>query len=217
VTEDEWLLCEEPGRMLLCGFEFSDRRMRLFAVAVCRLFPDLVNTKLLRKALMAAERLADGLAIEPISFDTRAIRLESLHPEPGRLRNGVASAASVSCWAEVVQLMAWAGVQSESVRIELWRALSIPGSTRLISAAQLLRCIVGNPFRPVAVETCWLTSTVVGLAETIYTERAFDRLPILADALEDAGCGEPALLAHCRGDGPHARGCWAVDLVLGKQ
>ena len=61
-----------------------------------------------------------------------------------------------------------------------------------------------------------LTSTAVTLARSIYAERAFDRLPILADALEDAGCDAADLLAHCRGDGPHVRGCWAVDLVLGK-
>jgi hypothetical protein len=79
-----------------------------------------------------------------------------------------------------------------------------------------LRDIVGNPFRPVAIDPAWRTSTVVGLATAIYAERAFDRLPILADALEDAGCDQLDLLAHCRSDGPHVRGCWAVDLVLGK-
>ena len=59
-------------------------------------------------------------------------------------------------------------------------------------------------------------STVVSLAEGIYAERAFDRLPILADALQDAGCDNPDVLDHCRGDGPHARVCWVVDLILGK-
>jgi hypothetical protein len=55
------------------------------------------------------------------------------------------------------------------------------------------------------------------LAQAIYEERAFDRLPILADALEESGCYNADLLAHCRSDGPHVRGCWAVDLVLGKE
>jgi hypothetical protein len=77
-------------------------------------------------------------------------------------------------------------------------------------------CIFGNPFRPVAVDPAWLTSTVVQLAQGIYDDRAFDRLPILADALQDAGCDNDDVLNHCRGDGPHARGCWVVDLVLGK-
>ena len=62
----------------------------------------------------------------------------------------------------------------------------------------------------------WVTPTVRALAEGIYADRAFDRLPILADALQDAGCDDADVLAHCRGPWPHVRGCWVVDLVLGK-
>ena len=80
----------------------------------------------------------------------------------------------------------------------------------------LLRAIFGNPFRPVAVDPAWPTSDVVALAKGIYEERAFDRMPILADALQDAGCDNEDILSHCRGPGPHVRGCWVVDLVLGK-
>jgi hypothetical protein len=76
---------------------------------------------------------------------------------------------------------------------------------------------VGNPFRPVAADSRWLTSTVVSLAQAIYDDRLFDRLPILADALEDAGCDNADILTHCRGDGSHVRGCWVVDLILGKE
>jgi hypothetical protein len=82
--------------------------------------------------------------------------------------------------------------------------------------AELLRCIVGNPFRPVGVDQSWLTSTVVALARGIYDDRAFDRMPILADALQDAGCANADVLTHCRDTGPHARGCWVVDQLLGK-
>jgi hypothetical protein len=80
----------------------------------------------------------------------------------------------------------------------------------------LLRELLGNPFRAVAVDSRWQSEAVVALATGIYTERAFDRMPILADALEDAGCDNADILAHCRGDGPHVRGCWVVDLILGK-
>jgi hypothetical protein len=80
----------------------------------------------------------------------------------------------------------------------------------------ILRCIFGNPFRPVAFADSWRSETVVALASGIYAEWAFDRLHILADALEEAGCDHPDILAHCRGPGPHVRGCWVVDLVLGK-
>ncbi|WP_439623788.1 hypothetical protein [Gemmata sp.] len=81
---------------------------------------------------------------------------------------------------------------------------------------ELVHEFFGNPFRPVALDPAWCTSTVVALARGIYDERAFDRMPILADALQDAGCDSADVLTHCRGPGPHARGCWVVDLVLGK-
>jgi hypothetical protein len=80
----------------------------------------------------------------------------------------------------------------------------------------ILSDIFGNPFRPVTADPAWLTSTVVELARGIYAEWAFDRLSILADALKDAGCEHPDVLDHCRGPGPHVRGCWVVDLLLGK-
>jgi len=81
----------------------------------------------------------------------------------------------------------------------------------------MVQCVFGNPFRPVSVDPRWLTSTAVTLARTIYEDRSFDRLPILADALEEAGCDDPDVLAHCRSAGPHVQGCWVVDLVLGNE
>ena len=82
--------------------------------------------------------------------------------------------------------------------------------------ADLFRDIIGNPFRPVAFDPAWRTETAVGLAERMYDSRDFSTMPVLADALEDAGCDHPDMLAHCRGGGPHVRGCWVIDLVLGK-
>jgi hypothetical protein len=80
----------------------------------------------------------------------------------------------------------------------------------------MLRCIFGNPFRPVVLDSRWITPTVEQLAKPIYADGAFDRLPILADALEDAGCDNADILNHCRQPAEHARGCWVVDLILGK-
>lgn len=88
---------------------------------------------------------------------------------------------------------------------------------RVVERNHLLRCVFGNPFRPVVFDPKWWSETATALAAGIYEERAFDRLPILADALEEAGCDHADVLAHCRGSGPHARGCWVVDLVLGKE
>jgi hypothetical protein len=84
----------------------------------------------------------------------------------------------------------------------------------------IIRCITGSIFAPAPPIGrdwfAWGGGTVPKLAQSIYAERAFDRLPVLADALEDAGCTDHAILTHCRGPGPHVRGCWAVDLLLGR-
>ena len=82
--------------------------------------------------------------------------------------------------------------------------------------ADLLRDVMGNPFRRVTVDPTWLTPGVVRLARAAYVDRAFDRMPILGDALEDAGCIDIAILAHCRDPVDHVRGCWVVDALLGK-
>jgi hypothetical protein len=86
--------------------------------------------------------------------------------------------------------------------------------------ADLMRCVYGNPYRPVAIAPewpRWKDGTVRNIAQDIYDERAFDRLPILADALEEAGCANRDVLNHCRSDAAHARGCWVVDLILNKK
>ncbi|MBX9585555.1 MAG: hypothetical protein K2X87_35050 [Gemmataceae bacterium] len=79
-----------------------------------------------------------------------------------------------------------------------------------------MRDLFGNPFRPVAFDPDWRTSTAVALARGMYDARDFGPMPVLADALQDAGCDHPEVLAHCRDPaGIHVRGCWVVDGVLG--
>jgi hypothetical protein len=85
------------------------------------------------------------------------------------------------------------------------------------AVCDLIRCVCGSPFQRAILDPQWRTATVVAMARGIYEDRAFDRLPILADALMDAGCADEAILTHCRSDRPHARGCWVVDLVLEKR
>jgi hypothetical protein len=83
---------------------------------------------------------------------------------------------------------------------------------------QLLRDIFGNPFRPVAFDAVWRSDAAVSLARAMYDSRDFGNMPILADALEDAGCDSDDVLNHCRDPQQvHVRGCWVVDLVLGKE
>src|SRR5262249_12660565 len=93
------------------------------------------------------------------------------------------------------------------------------GTAERATQAALLRCVFGTPFRPVAVDPAWRTwdgGTIPRLARAAYEDRGFDRLPVLADALEEAGCTDAALLEHLRGPGPRVGGCGAMDLLLNK-
>jgi hypothetical protein len=96
----------------------------------------------------------------------------------------------------------------------------LDGDIKSISP-RFLGCIFGNPFRPAPVlDPAWLAwndGTVVKLAEAIYSERRWGDLSILADALQDAGCTDAAILGHCRGPGEHVKGCWCVDLLTGRE
>jgi hypothetical protein len=88
-----------------------------------------------------------------------------------------------------------------------------------IAECDVLRDIFSVLFFPAALvdlAQVFSSDSVAKLAHSIYEDRAFNRLPIVADALEDAGCADPAILEHCRGPGPHVRGCWVIDLLLGK-
>ena len=102
-------------------------------------------------------------------------------------------------------------------RMNAARAASVElRKTERAAQSSLVRCILGNPFRPVTADPSWLTSTVTALAKQMYESRDFSAMPILADALQDAGCDNPDILDHCRGPGPHVRGCFVVDLILQK-
>jgi hypothetical protein len=79
----------------------------------------------------------------------------------------------------------------------------------------LLRDLV-NPFQPATFPSHWRTRTVIGLAHQIDDTQTFDLLPILADAMEDAGCIVAPILEHCRGPGLHSRGCRVLDALLAK-
>ncbi|VTS00575.1 Uncharacterized protein (Fragment) OS=uncultured bacterium PE=4 SV=1 [Gemmata massiliana] len=90
------------------------------------------------------------------------------------------------------------------------------GTTFGADVAALLRDITGNPFRPVGFDPAWCTDTVRALARGIDEAGTFEALPILADALQDAGCEDRGILDHCRAGGPHVPGCWVVDLAPGR-
>jgi hypothetical protein len=101
---------------------------------------------------------------------------------------------------------------------QIQKAQSEGMAAERLAQTALLRDIFGNPFRPAALDPAWRTSTAVALAKHIYESRDFSAMPILADALQDADCDNVEILDHCRdAKQVHVRGCWVVDLVLGKE
>jgi hypothetical protein len=228
MTEKEWIECDDVPKLLKYLVErASSRKFRLFGCACCRRIWHLLVDERSRNAVGVAERYADGLATEEDMDKARRAMIQcrtetALRPgsppvdswafgaaeavlfdtpfwNPGAASRGAFTAAWTAAEA------AWRGAGEQGPEPETRRQLP------------LLRDIFENPYRPGWVDPAWQTPQVVAVAEAIYEERAFDRLPIMADALEDAGCDNADILSHCRGPGLHVRGCWVVDLLLGKE
>jgi hypothetical protein len=230
VTEAEWLACMDPMPMLeYLGGKASERKLRLFAVACCRRIWHLLIDERSRKAVEVAERFAEGGATER--------ELTQAEDDAANLWNNFAQAEGYVTEAETEAAYAtWGAACHEEAAIgaakstsdSAAQALSYEGqeATEQESQCRLLREIFGNPFRPVALAPtvlAWNDSTVARLAEAAYDQRHLPagtldngRLVVLADALEEACCTDADILDHLRGPGPHVRGCWPVDLCLGK-
>ncbi len=213
MNEQEWAACTAPTRMLLfLRDKVSHRKFRLLACANGRLLWPWITDHRSRQALLVAERLADGLASEADRANAFAACLEVPYVREYQA-DGVAANSPRAKAAAYAQHAVWehvfAGANVNS-QLVLPKETGLPDMLPL----HLLRDIFGNPFHPAILEPRWLTETVLALAAGIYAGRAFDRMPILADALEDAGCDHADILTHCRGEGPHVRGCWVVDLAL---
>jgi hypothetical protein len=204
MTEAEWLTCANPHPMLEClRAKPSDRKLRLFAVACSRRVWNLIDP-LGQSAVDVAEAYADGLT-DP--DEMRAVRLAC--QGAGGQASWYAAASKPEVAARNAARSAQAGVAGNP--------LLGTDAGELLAQAGLLREIFGPlPFRPMRLDLSLLTPTVVQMAQTIYDDRAFDRMPVLADALVKAGCDNDEILGHCRGPGPHVRGCWVVDLILSK-
>jgi hypothetical protein len=226
MTEAEWLACTEVGPMLAhLGDDVSPRKLRLFACACCRRIWYLMQDELIRKVVRIAEQHADGRA--GVSR-LRRVTVSAEGVAEG-MEGAVWSAAKTRVMAAAAALgttLSGNGIHSARCAASAVSCATVvpPFSAEAAKTAEeaaqagLLRCIF-QAFPTVALDPAWLTwndGAVGRLAQSAYDERAFDRLPVLADALEDAGCADTAILGHCRGPGPHARGCWVVDLLLGK-
>jgi hypothetical protein len=208
MTKAEWLRCGDVSHLLArVGGKVGARKVRL-ALCACLRAPQvwgLLAAPASRRAVEVGEAFADGGAGRE---------------ELGQARKR-ASAVARAGWGPMppctpaAYLANYVCLQDRNLLAYL---RELEWSLRqLRPPAGLLRDIFGDPFRPAPFEARWRSADAVGLAHGIYADRAFGRMPILADALEEAGCDHPQTLAHCRGPGLHARGCWVVDRVLDRE
>jgi hypothetical protein len=211
--------------------KLGDRELRLFALACMHLNLHRIFWEHHRQAVAVMERFIDGQASAEDYQEMKA-----LFPEPDQreLRFHPPHSGERACEALFLN-DAWAAADSVISPVLLDALVEFHAQHKddpgydfardgdnhrcavLTMQASALRDIVGNPFHPPTIEEAWRTATVTSLAHAIYADHAFDRMPILGDALEDAGCTDADVLAHCRQPGPHVRGCWVVDLMLGKE
>jgi hypothetical protein len=218
MTETEWLAAMKPTPMLeFLRDKVSDRKLRLLGCGCCRRIWHLLLDKRGQRAVELAEQSAD-YPVPPRQLD--AASAESWEAYEDSLGNGNQDTPAGMTWAQLADANRAASYASneqitEDILLEVLE--TVTAANEGSEHAFLIRDIFGNPFHPVVADLSWLTSTVVALASGIYEERAFDRLPILADALMDAGCENADIMEHCRGPGPHVRGCWVIDLLLGKE
>jgi hypothetical protein len=226
MTEAEWLTGTDCRAMMraLRG-RASDRKLRLFAAACWQRLRHLLQDGHLRWFLGLLEPHADGLVPpQEIAAARQAVwvavqSLMQVRPT-GETREQLAArrlgrwGADENAWTAAVE----AGRTARGVAAQIgeWAAAA---ETKF--QCDLLREVFGNPFRRPAVDLAWLAwegGTVARLAGAVYEGRSFDQLPILGDALEEAGCADAEMLAHCRQQpGAHVRGCWVLDLLLRKE
>jgi hypothetical protein len=237
MTEADWLSCTDPGPMLeFVSRRASDRKLRLFAVACCRRVWHMLSDEQSRNYVEVAEKFADRLVgYEELKDQQRHAEFE--HWLTGWGRNLNCPAWLLKAEWEIAMAVVQEHVNAEEVARAVAESLSWEEAApriaekdytawqAVVRAAQVnerklqldyVRCVFGNPFRPIMVKASWLTKDVLRLARIVYDEQAFDRLPELAHALEEAGCESQVILAHCREQFSHVRGCWTVDSILEK-
>ncbi|VTU01051.1 Uncharacterized protein (Fragment) OS=uncultured bacterium PE=4 SV=1 [Gemmataceae bacterium] len=211
-----WLHSRSPARLIvLLRGRASERKGRLLGVAVGRMtwwrlpywLPGTEYETAIRTAVELAELVAEG----EVAQDEFTAKLD-------RAYDAVSTLRTISHEGFLIRPVARIG--TELLPLLESGALNGAGFPDIKEDLLLgwLRDIFGNPFRPVAFDPAWRTDTAVSLARVMYESRDFGAMPILADALQDAGCDNGAVLAHCRDPlQVHVRGCWVVDLVLGRE
>jgi hypothetical protein len=232
MNEQDWLTSTDPEAMLEhLGHRADPRKLRLFGCACCRRIWPLLTDSRSKLAVEVAEAFADGNTTERELKDAareawRAVEFGAASLAAITVGESTRAAADVAGHARE-SLRAAAGATARAVALKVLRVVPGTGGHTVGPAgspereiqANLVRCVFGNPFNPPTPIPAhvreWNGATVVKLAEAVYEERAWDRLRILADALEEAGCTDSAILDHCRHDQHHARGCWVLDAIGG--
>jgi hypothetical protein len=211
MTEQQWLAGSDLGEMLHhLRDSASDRKLRLFACACCRRVWHLLTDPRSQQAVTLSEAFADGQA------DRVSLRTACQRAFEAVTRGRLASSAEGAAQACAEEYLAYPAMAAGILRrLAPDEGEAFPG---------MLRCVFGNPFRAVSLDPTWRTRSVAALAQTAYEERALPtgaldavRLAILGDALEEAGCFDAAILDHLRSPSWHVRGCWAMDLLLGRR
>ena len=233
MTEAEWLTTKLPLYMLReYPGEWDKRKSRLFCCACLQRGWPFLQDKRTRRFIELAENNPEDSRGE-LASEYKAVRALFLRGNPESyfthhpdfwVFNAFLDNTLPECLmyfvSQIAQRVAEGVAQSRYVEhgSSVWRkTFDEAEAAEKARQAELIREVFGNPFRPLKVDPSWLTSDVVALARGIYEEKAFDRMPILADALQDAGCDNVNVLDHCREAREHVRGCWVVDLVLGKE
>ena len=212
MTEAQWLAIRDvptPGSRGGRAVTLSRRSATLFGVACIQLTPGFQRQRRLMGAMDAAEE-----AVETGNW--RGVARWRTAAEAACKKEKGGSGAYY--WAVVTARLTSLKVAKRWPEVALDLLSAAGERTKGLRRAYMgiLREVVGNPFRPVTFSPSWRTDTAVALARTMYQSRDFSAMPILADVLEDAGCTDQLILDHLRGPGPHVRGCWALDLILGK-
>jgi hypothetical protein len=232
MTEVQWLACRTSRTMLgaLRG-ELSERKLRLIGCACAAQLAGRVKLSDCLTALELTEKVTDGVATKTAAVKCRRLAValgEVFSTAVARLPRQYKDYTARRVASVVSQVVGDPDPEHPDRRtavhdlvaeaLEDLGTIWASASKERLRQAHIVREIVGNPFRSAAFNSAWRTSDVVLLAQGIYDERAFGRMPILADALQDAGCDNENILAHCRdASATHVRGCWVVDLVLGKE
>lgn len=220
LTEDDWLTTIQPYDLTHYKACRSERKRRLLSCAFARCVLFLIPDARYQKAVEMAERYADGATTEEDMRSTRRVMTKAWNERQfGEAGNHAATAVLATLNnAAVGTVHGWeaAAAAQGSLTRPAWDRGYEEGKH---IACVLARDVFGNPFRPVTISPAilaWNDGTVQKIAQAIYDERVFDRMPILADALEESGCNNAGILNHCRQPGEHVRGCWVVDAILGK-